>query len=166
MAFAEPNINEKIHFYKIQGNSGQELKKQMDTLGPKTNAQQFNASTKWIVTWQYGYQEKNHICQLTSLKVDLHIHYLYPRWVNYQSSHPTLQQKWNVCLKDLNQHEKGHGKNGKNAATAVEKALLNIPPKTSCQQLMITIDNTANYIIQEYLNKDFQYDQHSQHGRV
>lgn len=165
-SFATPIVNENVISYKIFGNSGEELQNQMNTFGPKNHSHQFNASTKWFVSWNYGYQAKNNFCELTSLKVNLHIFYILPIWMNYADSHPSLQNKWENCFVILRDHEIGHGNNGKKAAKTIENALLQIAPQKNCEQLKFVIDRIANRIIQEHLNKDFEYDTITDHGRV
>lgn len=166
LLFAYPKVSENIVAYPISGKTGLELQQQMNTLGPKSHTHQFHASTQWFITWQYGYQFKDDVCQLTSVQVNLHIIYQYPHWINYQNSNKTLQKKWDMSLQGLQAHEEGHGKNGKFAAIAIEKALQNISPKNNCSQLMVRVDETANHIINEHLHQDLLYDLLTQHGQA
>ncbi len=163
---ALPKVNENILSYKIYGTTGHELQNQMNTVGPKNRTHQFNASTQWFVTWNYGYQSTKNSCHLTSLEVNLHIFYLLPIWMNYKNSHAGLQKRWGLCFKQLRNHEAGHGENGKKAAIVIEKALLKVSPQSSCDQLKTKIDTIANQIINDYLSKDLEYDKFTQHGRV
>ncbi len=159
---AEPTITETRIFYPIKGHSGEELYEQMNIHGP---GKQFHASTRWYVTWHYGYQQNKQSCQLTQLNVDLHIVYEYPYWLNYQTSNKNLQKKWEQSFHHLEIHEKGHGKNGVKAAKAIENALLHLPVHSECHSLKTTINHTANDLIEKHLQEDFEYDFKTQHGQ-
>lgn len=164
--FAAPHVRETRIHYPIYGSSGQELQNQMNTFGPASLGKQFNASTRWYVTWNYGYKLTNQSCQLTKLNIHLHVIYEYPLWVNYATSHKTLQNKWNRCLHDLETHENGHGENGKKAAMAIEDALRKIPAQANCDALQMTVNDTASQIIEKHLQDDYEYDLRTEHGRV
>lgn len=164
--FAGPNVRETRLIYPIYGSTGQELQNQMNIFGPASPDQQFHASTRWYVTWNYRYKFTDNLCQLTKLNIHLHVIYEYPHWMNYAASPKTLQNKWNRCLHDLKMHENGHGENGKKAAIAVEAALQKIPAQENCDLLKITINDTANQIIEKHLQDDHEYDLKTKHGRV
>ncbi|WP_010652910.1 DUF922 domain-containing protein [Fluoribacter dumoffii] len=166
---AVPTVNNLQTFYKITGVTEQELRQQLNDLGPISMGRHYDAKTSWYINWNYKWRtdnEREKGCYLTEVNVTADIVTLLPAWENknYGSSEPRL--KWENYLANLIRHEEGHGNNGREAAAELEEALLKIPPMLSCELLQSAIQNTAQNIINQHNNWDVTYDLTTQHGKT
>jgi len=137
----------------------------MNQQGMSIYGHPFNASTQWFVAWKYRYKSTKTACYLTKVNLAVNIIYRLPQWMNVNNSNDSLIHLWNVSFNNLYAHEKGHGKNGIDAALVIEKALSQIPKQINCNVLHAIIDKTANRVIKNFQNKDDHYDQITKHGQ-
>ncbi|ASQ46790.1 DUF922 domain-containing Zn-dependent protease [Legionella clemsonensis] len=167
-AFANPAIFKTKKFYTISGNNEEELRQQMNALGPKINEAHFDAQTIWHIGWHYTWQIDNpsqNPCYIIHNSVTATITLLLPRWINQTSAPADLKNKWAHYLIALENHEKQHEINGINAAKAIEYALLKIPAMPNCKALKEKIDETAKAILNQHHLWDQQYDSETLHGK-
>lgn len=73
VVIAQPVIHETESSYPIYGSTAMELREQMDHHGPRSNEQQFNASTVWYVKWDYSFTDDNGYCRITNSHVEVDI---------------------------------------------------------------------------------------------
>lgn len=169
-AFATPMINVSTAYYPISGITEDQLRDQMNTLGPTMNGQHYDSTTTWYVSWHYQYRydtPSQNPCYLTSIDVSVDIHSTYPQWMNMNQGNASLQNKWNTYLNNLTIHEQGHVENGKEAAYDMEKALYGIKPQSSCSLLINTaIPNATQNVLAKHNNWDTQYDLETAHGKT
>ena len=105
-AAADPAVTVTTNYYTVQGNSVDELRRQMNRKGPKG----FWAYTDWYVSWS------------NTCRVSLRIVYTLPRWRGHDDAPAGLRAKWNTFLANLTAHEKGHGTHGRNAASEIDRS--------------------------------------------
>lgn len=168
IASAMPVMTERTNYYKIKGITANELRVQMNALGPLDGTIRVDAKTTWYITWRYNWRYDNptqNPCYVTSVQVSGDITYLYPEWVNQKDAVPALQTKWNNYLNALTMHEKGHADNGKQTATEIEKALLSVQPQVNCTVLDNTLDAAAKKVLAQHNAWDRQYDADTDHGK-
>ena len=169
LAIATPTIQEETLYYKISGNTADQLREQMNTLGPIDHTTHADAQTTWHITWKFYWQHdtaSQNLCHLTGVSVNASITKLYPKWINENSAAPALQNKWNTYLTNLATHESGHAENGKRTAIEIEKALLDTPLQSNCRLLVNTLNAAAYSVIAQHNKWDIQYDADTQHGRT
>lgn len=165
-AWGSPAVRLHETTYPIYGSSTQELRQQMNHLGPRSQTAQYNASTVWEIKWRYKLNETANSCKISNADILVDIHYHFPEWKNYSSSESLLQNKWNLTIDKLRKHEYEHGNNGKRAAYAIENALAKLPSMADCQRLQIHLNKTASRIIQYYHQADLELDAVTRHGVV
>lgn len=88
-------ITTTYKFYKIQGNSVGELKRQMRIKGPNSY-------------WGYTRPEYKY---LGDCHIDMQITYWLPKWLNKQDAPKSMQKKWDHMYQALKQHEEHHATN-------------------------------------------------------
>jgi predicted secreted Zn-dependent protease len=163
--YAAPVINEQYSNYKITGDTADGLRHQMSTLGPSDiAAEHFDASTRWYIQWQYSYQPDANGCYLTKVNVKVDIIYHFPEWADYVSANDGLRSHWDTYMRNLKTHERGHAENGREAATAIEHALMELPAMQRCEDLTNTADNIAYQTIARHNTKDINYENETNHG--
>ncbi|CAM3004837.1 Predicted secreted Zn-dependent protease [Legionella steigerwaltii] len=167
--FATPVIYTTQTFYKITGTTEQELRNQLNQLGPFSTDQRYDAKTSWYINWDYKWHYDNpskNPCYLTEVKVTADIVTILPEWENKEYGSAESQLKWENYLVNLSKHEEGHENNGKEVAAEIDDALLRIAPMPSCEMLQSTIENTAQSILKKHNRWDINYDATTQHGRT
>ncbi|WED42311.1 DUF922 domain-containing Zn-dependent protease [Legionella cardiaca] len=166
--FSTPAIFKSKTFYSINGITAEELRQQMNSLGPIVYGAHFDAKTTWHINWQYTWHYNNptqNPCYLTAANVTVNITMLLPQWLNQDSASPVLKAKWNTYLIALENHEQEHEVNGIKAAEEIDAALSKISPMPTCQALKEAIDKTASDILHRHNIWDKQYDLDTTHGK-
>lgn len=87
-----------------------------------------------------------------------------PDWQPSEGTNPGLVRAWERFLSALWVHEQGHEANGTQAAGAVLEALKQLPPRLSKQELEDAATFAAGQVLQEYWDKDAEYDSSTGHG--
>lgn len=164
---AMPIINEHYNYYKINGSTSQDLRKELSAQGPIINGEHFDAQVKWYINWYYHWSNpRQNACQVTGVEIKVRITHSMPKWENEENAESSLQIKWDNYLKNLTRHEQGHADNGLKAAQEIEQALLNTPAMPNCRHLKKRLDDTAYAIIQKHNQWDSNYDATTQHGKT
>lgn len=164
---ATPTVDEQRTYYPIHGSNSQELRAQMNTLGPLIGGNHFDAQVNWFIHWNcHWYHDLGkQNCAITSVDVSVLINHSMPQWENAAASDKATQTQWNNYLSHLELHESGHATNGKQAADEIEKALMNTGPKPTCDELKNELDTTAQNLIKKHEAWDVAYDTKTEHGR-
>ncbi|KTD16707.1 DUF922 domain-containing protein [Legionella jordanis] len=166
-AWSTPIVQKSQTFYGIKGDNENELRNQLNSLGPVIKNKRFDAQTTWHISWTYSWQAPNssdESCTLKNAQVTITIEQLLPQWLDQASGSLVLQAKWNNYMAALLKHEQLHESNGMEAAQEIEAALLKIPPKDSCPDLANAVETTANAILQQHNISDQKIDIDSNYG--
>jgi len=162
----QPTIKTTYHYYEIKGSSEEELRSQLDSLGPgNPDEGHFDAHTDWQVTWSYPYSQKRDKCSIGRIDIQVEITFTYPRWNPPPNAPEDLKEKWSHYLMSLQMHEEGHKDIGIEAANIVLEMLNNLPAFPTCNELEETADSKAADILAEFRTKEESYDQDTNHGR-
>jgi predicted secreted Zn-dependent protease len=156
----QPNINTQEIYYQISGTTAQQLRQQMNKLGPRG----YDAYTEWNIKWNYRYQQRNNQCRIASVVVNTTIKITLPAWRIPANASQKLKQQWNNYLNKLRLHEQGHQQHGINASNDVFKSLNNTPAYATCSQLERAANQAGYAIIKGYNQRDLVYDQETEHG--
>jgi len=162
--FAAPVRREHQVSYQINGNTSQELREQMNSLGPFDHGKRYDAYTAWNIQWRYKYSDTQSGCKMEKVHVNLDITYTFPEWKNFAEANTELKEKWDKYLSNLRRHENTHAANGEEAAAEVEYVLQNFPVMQSCQTLQALANRRAQQIIMHMNERDVEYDKNTRHG--
>lgn len=114
---------------------------------------------KWDITWGYKVQGTPDSCFLDNIGASATI--LQPAlrltWVDNELATDKLRAKWKRYLKALQDHNQGHADIANLAAKAV-KAALNEIKTENCDKLRKDADAKAKEVVEEYRQKDAEYD--------
>ncbi|UCD82683.1 MAG: DUF922 domain-containing Zn-dependent protease [Desulfobacterales bacterium] len=166
-AAAESSINISYDYYDIEGRTADELRQQMNIHGVLwTNANIYDAFTAWDVKWQYQYQVTEEGCVISAVTTTLKVEFRLPRWVNYSDGPAALQQKWDVYMQSLRQHENGHKKIGMKAAADIEQSIAALKPARTCDELAETANELGRHILSRYAEKEKAYDAQTNFGET
>ncbi|OLP17694.1 hypothetical protein BST81_15355 [Leptolyngbya sp. 'hensonii'] len=162
----EDDATVKMTYYTITGSTAQELREQMNAVGPTdSNAnRRFDARTDWYVRWNYRYESRGGNCQITTAQVKTEVTILMPQWHPSSEVSQALVQRWQRYITALKAHEDGHKDHGLNAGREILSKLQGFSAYPTCPELESAANQAARSIIQRYNQKDITYDQTTGHG--
>jgi predicted secreted Zn-dependent protease len=167
LAGAEPTITINYDYYDIEGRTAAELRDQMNRFGVLwTDGNVYDAYTGWNVNWNYRYRITDHGCSIKSVAATLDVKIRLPRWAGYAGGQPALKKKWDLYMKSLRQHENGHKDLAVEAAIEIERAIAQLEPAATCDDLAETANETGRQIISEYAAKEREYDARTNYGEI
>ncbi len=164
---AEPITDIQYRYYSIYPKHKSDLETEMQTRSPIVeNGKKFKGYTKWHVNWKYWWYESPKSCKLTEAKVFLKVTYTLPQIPNNHVTSAETRSIFNQFYKALFKHEENHKNSGLFAARDIEKALLNLGSFPTCKALEVAANKKGNQIIEQYAQRDRDYDKRTDHGRL
>lgn len=168
MILSPPDIRvaDRVEYYRIEGRTARELVAQMELLGPLGSVTGRRAAgyTDSEVAWGHAHEMREGACRLVDLDVSVTIVTTLPEWVRPRSGRSALTVQWKGFLASLRQHEATHRQHGLQSASAVQHAILAIPPQADCRRLELAIGRAARREIRRYAALSRQYDALTEFG--
>lgn len=148
--------NATIVYYDIAGTTEQDLRAQLNSLGPVGfDKYKGDATTNWYIKWNWpGYGTDT--CDLSAATVSYDIQIIFPRWLPPKNADPDLVVKWTAYIQALATHEKGHVDFVVEHYTSVLEAIHN----ATCE----TADADAQTALAPIRQHDVNYDATTSHG--
>jgi predicted secreted Zn-dependent protease len=146
--------------YAIDGSTEEELRAEMDRLGPSG----FDAYTEWHVLWSYSYSETEDSCSALTVTVVVAIIFKLPRWDAPARAPPDLVDKWHAYVAALQAHEDGHKDIAIEAATQVRRVLQALPVYPTCDELDRAANAAGERVLDQHRQREQAYDRTTQHG--
>jgi predicted secreted Zn-dependent protease len=154
---------ETVH-YDIRGSTANQLRGQMDQLGPESEGGRFDASTEWHVQWNYSYSRLTESCAIEEAHVEVQVTYTLPRWNPPADAPRSLVERWRTYMAALQLHEDGHRDVGISAGEEVLSTITELPAERTCPALGRIAHRTANQIITRHEDEERHYDRVTDHG--
>jgi len=124
-AEARVTIKERTKYYSVTGKNGISLMKSILKRGPKLGRSRHAIATTnvtlKITNIKAGIRGRK--CVIKSARVRLNLVYKYPKWKNRRGASARMKKAWNRFYKELQVHEKTHGKIAKQFARDMDKAI-------------------------------------------
>jgi len=166
-ALAEPTVTISYDYYEIEGWTADDLRQQMDRHGIRwTDGNTFDAYTAWNVNWHYRYRIIDGECSMIKVTTTVKVVFRLPRWTDYENAPVDLQKKWDIYMQALKHHEDGHKDFGIKAAAEIERALAELEPAESCEELTETANDRGQQIISKYAEAEKDYDAETNFGKT
>ncbi len=153
-------VSTRSNTYEISGSTGDDLRAQMDALGPSG----FDAYTSWLIRWTYADVATDAGCAAGPVKVSVLIVYTFPEWDAPPDASTGLVEKWNAYLAALHLHEDGHRDIAIEAGGEILKVLSMLPAYPSCEALRQSADAAGESVLDRYRQQEAQYDRTTDHG--
>ena len=161
LAAAEP----VVRTYPINGRTGPELVAQMAALGPaQDDGTRFPGGAQWSIDWQYRLAGQGARCRLEQVRATLDSTITLPHWQQQEQADSALSTAWRTFLERLEVHEHGHVQQGMDAAAAIRTALDGMTGR--CADLAAQANLRGQQIIEQYNQRDRDYDTQTGHGRT
>ncbi len=148
--------NATIIYYDISGSTQNELRTQLDALGPiGYDGYKGDSTTRWSITWHWP-DDAEGACELSRTQISYEIKVVFPRWRSSEGVSLELKAKWTRYVAALAEHEKGH----------VDLVIDNIPKvKETIQNATCETANTAGEtMLDEIRKQEIDYDAATNHG--
>ncbi|HWP07437.1 MAG TPA: DUF922 domain-containing protein [Polyangiaceae bacterium] len=146
--------SEAFEPYAVTGSTANQIRQSIN----QNRGMDYDAYTSWYVGWQYD------DCDGNGLVVTVNVTYQYPEWTPPASGATELSESWDTYMDALFCHEYGHAKNGLDCANDVFTALAAIDAGGDCSKLLADAETEFQAVIDEYNERDIQYDADTDHG--
>jgi len=150
------NINIITNYYNIHGITENELRQQMNTLGPLKSNSRHDAYTKWDIEWFKRCNEPP--------SVKIIVVFTYPKWNKPNNLDSVLESKWSKYIEALKIHENGHRDIAVRTSEEIMDTLYNLPYTNNCNNQNKQVIDLGNKIIEKYRQKEIEYDKLTNHG--
>lgn len=155
-----------VTYYDIQGTTAAELRKQLNQKGPVVQGNRFDGFTKWRISWNYQYGNRDGNCTIVSYDVNTKISITMPRWTNRANASLKLWRRWGKFINALQAHENNHARYSLQAAEKIKKMLGNLAPQATCNTLEDIANTQGQNILQANRERNAEYDRRTNHGQT
>jgi predicted secreted Zn-dependent protease len=161
----EPEVSIDYVYYKIKGTTANELRTQMDQLGPVDRfGQRHDMDTKWDIQWSYPYSQEEGECTTGSIEIRTTITFTFPTWEPSPDTSTELVDQWNGYLNLGQVHEDGHKEIALEAGREILRTLQAASAHTSCDLLEQEMDQKGQALLEQFRQKEIAYDETTDHG--
>lgn len=165
-AGAEVVVSEKTQLYDVTGQSLRDVRGQTFVVTPiRVNGKPYAAQCRHVIRWNYKYDSDNDWCMIKSVTVTVNITYTMPRWSGYSSASSDMQEKWNTYYARLTEHEEGHAKLAKEAASDIDREI-GTARRRSCQELRQAVNEIGTGILKRLDDANEEFDAGTKHGHL
>lgn len=162
-AAAEVKSSLDYLYYTADANLGGSLFAIMKRSAPASMEGQLGW-TSWHVKWHYHWHfDADGACRITESTTEFTATITLPRLVNGST---TQIDAMNSFLAALRVHESGHVNIGRQAADAIDQAILALPPMANCDLLGSEANRAGQRILDEWRRAEKRYDAETDHGRL
>jgi len=160
------HVTEHYEYYKVAGNTEQELRRQMSRNGTKWNdGKTYDALTTWDITWDYTYNTTEEGCSVASFTTDVDIIFRLPKFES-AGAPPALSSKWDNYMTNLVIHENGHRDLALEAAAELNRAVAELGPTSNPSELDRKIRALGKEKMAAMKNIQVDYDHSTGHGKT
>jgi len=155
------------NYYQVDGATSEELRAQLDKLGPlDESGQHFAAKTDGNLNWSWSYSEGGGKCTLHDITAQLEIIFTLPRWTPPANAPAELVDKWNKFITALQVHENGHKDINIKVVNEFMMAVKTLPSYATCDELKLALDKAGQDVVDKTHQQNIAYDASTQHGRT
>jgi|WetSurMetagenome_2_1015567.scaffolds.fasta_scaffold58231_3 predicted secreted Zn-dependent protease len=152
------------NYYQVSGATWDEVHKSIVRSRPWKTNQPMDARTDWTVRWKFSVVDFGDGARVRSFDVETTITVTLPSWKAPADASKPLLEGWKRYFDTLKRHEGGHVVLALQAAAAVRKHAGAVTEAPSAQELTRQINQAANKVIDQFREKDKEYDRITQHG--
>ena len=150
------------NFYAVAGADWREIRQSIAAAHPWKDG--FDGDTRWAVKWQFSTAQSAAGCYCTRISTTTTIATTLPRWTPPTNVYPRVKEQWTRYFTNLAQHEAGHASIGIAAAREIQRQVSQIGAQPDCEQLNRLINERADAIVNDYREREKEYDRRTQHG--
>lgn len=160
---AEVEESFELDTYEVDHEPGQTLLEAINAESPiRERGRIFHGHTRWFIRWNYRWREETGgRCRITEVKTTLHVDMTLPELDDATAG---ARRQFDTYVRLLREHEDGHRRIARDAAHAVDSAILTLRPMASCKLLSRAANQLGQSILQDTRRIERQYDTDTDHG--
>ncbi len=161
-AFSEVLINQEFQFFKVRGETSQQIFRDFQKQSPikakgKYDATLGVAAIKLLPEVDYEIRGKKCHIAKTRVKTNIIIHL--PDWENYEKADLISQQIWDRLFRNIKEHELTHAAIAKNYSKKLEAKIANHRPRRDCDTLDEALKKAAGKILAKHDKAQRKFDE-------
>ena len=152
------DVSKTYSYFTVAGTTLDELEQQLSMRGPqvKSTGRRHPGATQMQFTTKLGFGEKNGYCRVTQAKVLVRAKVILPRWGQRSRAEQDVRVVWDTLSSDIKRHEEGHVVIARNNARDLEKALLALDRKKTCEAVSANAKALADKMLAKH-DKEQEY---------
>lgn len=160
LAAADPSIRKTYGYFRIGGDTAEELDSELEKRGPLTNAtgHRHPGATQIKFGGDVTYLDKDGSCSVGGAKVTLKTHIILPRWNNRRRASADLRIIWDTLSKDIKRHEERHAEIARIHARRLERELLALRPDVNCDALEKRVAEVTQRVLESHDRDQYRFD--------
>lgn len=160
-AGAEPAITKTYDYFRIGGKTAEDLDQELERNGPltRTTGHRHPGATEIKYGGEVTYVERRGRCAVGGAKVTLRTHIILPRWSNRGKATGELRFIWDTLAADIKRHEERHAEIARNHARLLERELLALSSRATCDELEVQVSETTRKVLAEHDRQQLRFDQ-------
>ena len=152
------------NYYHVSGQTAHELRQALNERQLPGTAFSTDGVTRWQLKWSYYMQSTGNGFRLRRFDTRTEATMTLPKWTNSMNAPAPLVKRWNEYLQALQTHEGGHVKVALDATAELRKRVKEIKEMSTAQDLEQAINDLGMAVIDEFHQKEIQYDRTTKHG--
>jgi predicted secreted Zn-dependent protease len=160
-AQAEPVITKTYSYFRIGGRTADDLDKALERHGPltRTTGHRHPGATEIKFGGEVTYVERGGRCSVGGAKVTLRTKLILPRWSNRRQAAKDLRFIWDTLSADIKRHEERHAEIARTHARLLEKSLIAIAPRRSCDDVEKLVNEATKRVLSQHDREQLRFDQ-------
>ena len=154
---AEPRLQNRVESFDISGAT-------VDTIRANLNRNRQHSANR--VEWHFNWESTPGQCRITEVRTEVSVTLHQPRLLPDPQRAASVQQRWDAYLLALQAHQEGHVELALNSARKIERAIMALPPASSCDQLQTSANATGRRLLEQLAADDREYDKRTQQGTL
>ncbi|MCC2615845.1 DUF922 domain-containing Zn-dependent protease [Aestuariibacter halophilus] len=166
-AVADVRLDTRTQHYDIYPTSAADIRLQLRKHSPIIDQQQsFHGQTQWHLVPDFRWREYGNACRFHHINVTLTGAYVLPRLANTSETDADTRETFARYYQALRVHEEGHQALWLEAGQRIETLLQNMHGQQGCKALTEQATQQIHQIIDEYHQRNGEYDTTTGHGRT
>jgi len=157
---AAASLTRNYSYFAIQGNSLEELERQLHSKGPQLNGspEGHPGATTMDFTSRIRYRQESNRCAIDDVDIVLRVDVTLPRWRNGRRADQELRLIWDTLASDIKRHEESHISIAKRYARLIEDTLRSLPRRRTCEQLADDVRKSTDELLARHDEEQDQFD--------
>lgn len=157
-----PDATMRGDFYDIRGTTLDALRREIAGKGPE--GWWGMATTR--MTYRITTRQTAAGCAIATVRASADSRVRLPRWVNRAEATAPVQDQWDVIIRTLDLHERGHVQIHLDGAKELERSILDMSEETSCDLIQAEAKRRHDAVANRVRDRQVTYDRETDHGRI
>lgn len=154
------SVHRSYSYFTIGGRTLAEIETELQKRGPElgTTGNRHPGATRMGFTTRIGYQEDGGRCSISQADIDIAAEVFLPRWRNRPAAETETALMWDTLSADIRRHEEGHIVIARRYALDLERALIGIRNRASCEEAATDAERLSRRTLAAHDAEQERYD--------